>query len=137
MPQTKEQLRKLRQKYHLGEYRGSRTSPKRNRTKSHGRFNMARKRRSKRHSFGGSKSSTLMGTALGVGGYALYESFLQPKVAGTIGSGMILNVAELATGMWLSKKSGVVGNIGKAAVVLSAYKIVKPLLGQVASGASY
>jgi hypothetical protein len=135
MPQTKAQLKALRKKYHLGEFRNSK-SKKSKSIKHNRRYNMARKKRTS-HRRSGLGTSSIMSTAVGVGGFCLYESLLEPKVAATIGQGMVLNVAELATGMWLSKKSGIVGNIGKAAVVLSAYKIVKPLLANVAGSASY
>lgn len=98
---------------------------------------MARKRRhsTRRKGFGG--GTNLMGTAVGVGGYILYEALLEPKVAGFIGSGLLLNVAELAAGVYLSKKAGVIGSIGKAAIVLNTYQIIKPLLASVSGTASY
>lgn len=77
-----------------------------------------------------------MATAVGVGGYILYEALLEPKVASVVGNGMILNVAELVAGVWLSKKSGMLGNIGKAAVVINAYQIIQPLLSGVGTSTS-
>ena len=99
---------------------------------------MARKRTrhiGRRSSSSGS-SNSLMSNAVGVGGYILYEAFLEPKVASVIGGGMILNVAELAAGVWLSRKSGWVGNVGKAAIVLNTYQIIKPLLANISGGSS-
>ena len=91
---------------------------------------MARKRRTHhaRRSYVGSSGTNIMGTAMGVGGYILYEALLEPKVASMIGGGLLLNVGELAVGVWLSRKGGIVGNIGKAAIVLNSYQIIKPLL---------
>jgi len=59
MAQTKEQLRRLREKYHLGEYshrRGKSSSTRRTRRKSgKGRIYMARRKRGHRRSGGGKK----------------------------------------------------------------------------------
>jgi hypothetical protein len=126
---TAKQLKAIRKKYHLGEFkRASRRSKPRIKHTRRVK-NMARKRRTKR--YGGSKSTNIMSTAVGVGGYILYEALLEPKVAGIIGQGMLLNVAELAAGVYLSKKGGWVGNVGKAAIVLNTYQIIKPLLANV------
>lgn len=121
----KERLRKMREKYHLGEYRNVKTHS----NKLTRRVKMAKRRkgyfRKSRSSLGG---ASVMGTAIGVGAYILYESLLEPKIASVIGNGMILNVAELAAGVYLAHKSGIVGNIGKAAIVINTYQILQPLL---------
>lgn len=92
---------------------------------------MARRRKHSYRRSSGTSTGNLIGTAVGVGGYILYEALLEPKVAGVIGNGMILNVAELAIGVWLSKKGGWMGNVGKAAVVINTYQLIKPLLSGV------
>jgi hypothetical protein len=119
---TKEQLRKMRQKYHLGEYRLSRKS-KVHHHQTKGRRKMAKHKRTSRRRSG--MTSGLMANVIGVGGYIAYEAFLSPKIPL---SGTAKSVAELAAGIWLGKKSGVVGNIGKAMVVLSAYKLLSGVL---------
>jgi len=73
-------------------------------------------------------TSGLAGKAIGIGAYILFEALLEPKIASIVGSGTVLNVVELATGMWLSRKGGVVGEVGKAAVYINAYLLIKPLL---------
>jgi hypothetical protein len=133
---TAKQLKAIRKKYHLGEFKRSRSKPRVKHKIKHTRRlkNMARKRHARRYV--GSKSINIMSTAVGVGGYILYEALLEPKVAAMIGQGMLLNVAELAAGVYLSKKGGWVGNVGKAAIVLNTYQIIKPLLANI-SGSSY
>ena len=148
MAQSKEALRKLRQKYHLGEYSTKRRLKYLQRTRQTGRFGrhvgnigsmsaiipinkkrrsyMAKKHRRSRRS--SSMTSGLAGKAIGIGAYILFEALLEPKIASIVGSGTVLNVVELATGMWLSRKGGVVGEVGKAAVYINAYLLIKPLL---------
>lgn len=131
---TAEQLRALRKKHHLGEFR---RGFQKSHSIKHKRGVKMAKRKARRHSrnsgFGG---SSIMATAVGVGGYILYEALLEPKVASVIGNGMILNVAELVAGVWLSKKSGMLGNIGKAAIVINAYQIIQPLLSGIGTSTS-
>lgn len=125
-------LKNMRRKYGLGEFK----SQRRTRTKFKREVNMARRKRvSRRASNGG--TSNLMGTALGVGGYILFESYLEPKITSVIGNDLLLNAGELAVGLWLSRKGGVVGNIGKAAVVINAYQIIKPLLANITPSSTY
>jgi len=83
-----------------------------------------RGRRSYRRSSGG--KSNLWGTALGVGGFILYEAAISPRIPL---NGYAKNAAELALGAWASKKGGIIGNVGKAAVVLNLYQLMSPMLG--------
>lgn len=120
----KERLRKMRQKYGLGEYKSSR---KISRSTHKGGYKMVKRRRTTRRS-SGIFSSAIVGTTLGVGGYILFEALLEPKLAQFVGSGLMLNVTELALGAYLAKKGGVIGNVGKAAVVINIYQILQPYL---------
>jgi len=119
-------LRELRKKYKLGEFRNSRSQTKRR------SIVMAKKsrRRSVKHSSFGSIATT----AMGVGGYILFETLVEPKVAETLGNGLMLNVAELAAGAYFASKGGVLGSVGKAAVVINTYQILQPLLSNVRLG---
>ena len=105
--------------------------------KSHRRLNMAKKRIVRRR-----KSSTGMkgitATAAGVGGYILFESMIEPKIIqmANITNPIMVNVAELVAGMWASKKSGVLGQVGKAAIVVNVYQILHPYLSTLGSNAN-
>lgn len=135
MAQTKAQLKALRKKYHLGEFRKNKV---RVRIKHTRRVkNMAKRKKSRKGGF--SKGSNLMGTAVGVGGYILFEALIEPRIAGYLGGqgSLMLNGAELLLSVYLARKSGVVGSIGKAGVVLNTYQILQPLLANVAAGSSY
>lgn len=104
--------------------------------------NMAKRRkstvrRSKRRA--GSNFGGLMATGLGIGGYILFESMIEPKLIqmANISNPLVVNAVELAAGLYLSKKSGVLGNVGKAAVVVNLYQILHPYLsGMSLNGAS-
>lgn len=109
-----------------------------NLTKSTRRYKMA-KRKSRRKSFGKSSglSTGLIGTAAGVGGYILFESVIEPKILAmtNVTSPLMVNVAELVGGMYLAKKKGMLGNIGKAAVVINLYQILHPYLSNIGQAA--
>lgn len=85
------------------------------------------KRRSYRRN---AKMSGLLATGAGVGAYILFEAMVEPKIiqALNITNPMVVNVLELAAGVWASKKSGVVGQIGKAAIVINTYQLLYPYL---------
>lgn len=72
----------------------------------------------------------IVGQVVGVGGYILFESYVEPKLLqmANITDPLIVNIGELAIGAWLSRKSGVVGNIGKAAVYINTYQILNNYL---------
>lgn len=107
----------------IGEFRGKRKVFK-HRVHSSG---MAKRRSKSRKSVGA--TSGLVGSAVGTAAYILFESAVEPKIASFIGSGTVLNVVELAAGLWASKKSGWVGSVGKAAVVINLYQLIKPMFG--------
>jgi len=123
---TKEQLRALRKKHHLGEYRNNHTR------KSQGGLKMAKRTRARRSS----KRSGLMGnnnimqTGLGVGAYILFETMVEPKILAmaNIQNPLIINAAELLLGAYMAKKPGIMGSVGKAAVVINLYQILQPYL---------
>lgn len=91
------------------------------------RLSMAKTKRTRRRS-SSLLSSGLMGTAAGVGGYILFEALIEPKLASFVGSGLTLNLVELAAGAYMAKKGGIVGSIGKAAIVINTYQIMAPFL---------
>lgn len=135
---TAEQLRAIRQKYHLGEFKHSSNNKHRARAKrrlSSIKYRkevkiMAKKRRSGKRSGGLGLGNNLMGTAMGVGGYILYEAYLSPKIP--IQQPM-LNFVELAAGIWASRKGGIIGNVGKAAIILNVYQILQPLIANMSA----
>lgn len=86
---------------------------------------MAKKRRSHSSSKGG--MGGVLGKAAGVGGYILFEALVEPKLASAIGdNGLLLNVLELAAGVYAARKGGIVGEVGKAAIYINAYQILRP-----------
>lgn len=101
---------------------------------------MAKKRRS--HSKR-SSSFNLWGTIAGVGGVIIWESLISPRIPI---NEPIKSLGELVFGVYLSKKGGIVGNVGKALVIVNAYHLmsmyVSPLISNVtgmgvASGMPY
>jgi hypothetical protein len=75
----------------------------------------------------------IVGTAIGVGGYILFETMVEPyllKMA-NISNPLIVNLAELGIGLFLARKSGVVGQVGKAAIIINIYQILYPMLSNI------
>lgn len=113
---TKEQLKKLRRKHHLGEFSRKRKIYKH---RVH-HISMARKKRY--HSRGKSGMKGVWGQLLGVGIYVLFEQYIE---------GMIplqepmLSIAELGVSYWISKKGGMIGDLGKAGVYINTYQLMK------------
>lgn len=79
----------------------------------------------------GKKSGSRMGiwgTILGVGAYVLYEAIVRPMLPlGNI-SNTVLSFGEILLGLWIGKKGGILGNLGKAMVTLNAYVLVKTFI---------
>ena len=77
--------------------------------------------------------SGVMATGVGIGGYILFESMIEPRLIAmaNISNPLIINAVELMGGLYLSKKSGVLGNVGKAAVVVNLYQLLHPYLSGV------
>jgi len=122
---TARQLRALRKKHHLGEFR------KRKVFKHHrSNYHMARKRRHHSRRSSGVGSSGIWNQLLGIGAYVLFEQYLEGYIPL---QEPILSISELAVSFWLSKKSGIVGNIGKAGVYINSYQILKLMSSQLPS----
>jgi len=131
MAQSKEALRKLRQKYGLGEYKKNRKRKVFKRRSS--TVSMVKRRKARRTTRKSSFSTGIWATILGVSGYVIYEALIRPMLpVGNIGS-TALSLGEIALGLWLSKKGGMLGNVGKTMVVLNAYTLVRtfiaPMIG--------
>jgi len=77
--------------------------------------------------------SGIMATGVGIGGYILFESMIEPRLIAmaNITNPLIVNAVELIGGMWLSKRTGVLGQVGKAAIVINLYQILHPYLSGV------
>jgi hypothetical protein len=124
--QQKERLRKMRQKYHLGEYKNSKQKVYKHHSSN---FNMAKKRHSRKYSKG--STSNLWGSMLGVGGVIVYKSLLSQYIPL---SGNTKLFAELALGVWLSRKGGIIGNTAKALVIIDAYQLMGTYVAPMLSG---
>jgi len=127
-------IRKLR-----GKKKTAKRKPTKSKSiKSNRRLNMARKKvvRRRRKSSSGFKGITA--TGLGVGGYILFESMIEPKIIqmANITNPLVVNAVELMAGMWAARKSGVLGQVGKAAIVVNLYQILHPYLSTLGTGAN-
>jgi hypothetical protein len=114
------QLKALRKKYHLGEFRKNRKVYKYRKRA----FSMKRKRKSYSRSRS-SGTSGIWATILGVGAYVIFEALVKPMLPI---SGTLLSVGEIAFGLWIARKGGVIGNLGKAMVTLNAYALLKTFI---------
>jgi len=128
----RERLRAMRKKYGLGEFKKNRShSIKRTRRL---KTTMAKKRsstRRRRSNFGG--TNTLMNTALGTGLYILFEGLAEPKLAEVLGNGLVLNIAELAAGVYMARKGGIIGSMAKTSIVINTYQVLKPYMANISS----
>lgn len=128
---TKEQLRKLRQKYGLGEYK------KKGRSKPARRVRRIKRRKTitgvrtmaKRRAYSRRKKTGYMAqarglapTLLGVGGYIAYEAIISPRIPMNQNT---RNIAELVAGALLMRKPGVVGHIARTAVIINSYQLMR------------
>ena len=111
---TKEQLRALRKKHHLGEFR------KVYKSRSIKRYMAKRKSRKKSYSKFGLKSALIGGA-----GTLLYENYVSPMLPL---QQPIKNVVEAGAGYYLSKKSGLTGDFGKVLFIVNAYSLMTQLL---------
>jgi hypothetical protein len=98
--------------------------------------NMAKRKTVRRRKRTGNLGG-IMATGLGIGGYILFESMIEPRLIAmaNITNPLIVNVVELAAGLYLSRMSGVLGNVGKAAVVINLYQILHPYLSGISASA--
>lgn len=119
--QQRARLLAMRKKYGLGEFRKSKSIKRRAPSVSMAKRG-TRRRSTRRSSFGKSLiGGGIWGQIIGVGGYIAYERYLSPRIPLTEPSKSLL---ELGVGLWLSKRSGTLGQIGKAAVVLNVYQLM-------------
>ena len=114
--------------------RGKKKAPKRKTQSSSKRryTNMVKRKapvRRRRRKRAGNMSG-LMATGVGIGGYILFESMIEPRLISmaNITNPLMINAAELMAGVYFSKKSGVIGRVGKAAVVVNLYQLLHPYL---------
>ena len=118
-------IRKLRGKKKTATRKVSKSTTKRRYT------NMVKKRRApvRRKKRTGNLSG-IMATGVGIGGYILFESMIEPRLIAmaNVTNPLMVNVAELMGGIYLSKKSGVLGQVGKAAIVVNLYQLLHPYL---------
>jgi len=115
------------------------TKSKRKRRKNK-RPKMARRRRARRRSSPVRRArrrpanrlglGALGRAALGAGGYVLYETFLSPMIPV---AGYAKNAVELAGGLFLSRRPGILGAVGRTAVVINSYQLIKSLMARYAA----
>jgi len=94
------------------------------------RSSMAKRRKSRSRS----RSSGMTGiwaTVLGVGGYIVFDAIIKPYIPL---SGTVLSLGEIVLGLYLSKKSGVVGSVGKVMVILNVFALLKSYISPLVSG---
>lgn len=115
-----ERLRRMRQKFGLGEYKNKKAKSIKRRVPSGFMAKRVRRKSSRRSSMG---LPPVVGTFAGVLGYVFFEAYVEPRIP--ISNPVILNVAELAVGLYMARKGGVIGNVGKAAVYINAYQLVQ------------
>lgn len=146
---SKEQLRALRKKYGLGEFKKSYSAKRVNRKiyKDGASKSSMAKRRKLRRSYGRSRrsrsdsssmsSGKLISVAvIGSAEYLLYKQFLAPKIPL---AGLPLAAVEGLAGYWLAKRKGFIGDFGKVTLVASVLTLVSsvvPSLGMTASSSS-
>ncbi len=117
--QQRARLKAMRRKYGLGEFKNKRKSYS---TKRGLKTQMAKRRRS----FGRkAMNNKFVQVAGGIAGYTAYEVLISPKLPI---DPKIRDVSELVVGYMLSKKSGIVGEIGKTAVYVNGFQLLAPLM---------
>jgi hypothetical protein len=91
------------------------------------------KRRTARRTSG---MSGIMQQGVGIGAYILFEAMVEPKLLqmANIQNPLVVNAAELALGMWASRRPGILGQAGKAAIVVNLYQILHPYLSNLGNG---
>lgn len=121
---TAQQLKALRKKHHLGEFRNKRKVYKHKRNHNI----MVRHRKASRRTYrrGSSGFKGVWGSMLGVGVYVLYETYVERMIPL---NEPVLTFAELGVSYWMSKKGGIVGDIGKAGMIINIYQLGKFYLG--------
>jgi len=115
----------------MARIRAMRNKPKKQATRR--LYTMAKKGRRKRSYGSKAGMSGIVQTGLGVGAYILFESLIEPKLIqmANISNPLLINAGELLMGMYLARKGGILGNVGKAAIILNLYQIMQPYLSGV------
>jgi len=103
---------------------------KRTKIKTRGYKTMA-----KRKSYRKAKSMGMFGKLnkpiMGAAGVVAYESFISPMIPL---QGVAKDMLELVGGLYLSKKSGILGATGQSLVVINSYQLMSGLVGNKLQG---
>jgi len=99
------------------------TMPKRAKTRVVYRTKKRATRRKK------SMFSGAVGQVVGAGAYAVIGEPVVDMIAGKIGMGIPADFLKLLGGLYLSKRTGVIGGAAKSMVIVSAYGLSKQLIG--------
>lgn len=92
---------------------------------------MARRRTSHRRRSSSGGFGIVKTAAIGAVGLLLINKYVAPQLNL---SPQTLGIVELAAGVFLASKSGIVGNVGKAAVFVGLYALAGSFLGGMAGG---
>jgi len=127
-------LKEMRRKNHLGEFRTNRKINKvRNSSSSMARKSKSRKSSSKSMF----QSTSLMSSFVGGLGYVAYESLVAPRIPI---NPLLKSFVEIGAGVYASRYKGVVGVVGRTAVFVNVYKLMRvyvaPMLNQVSNSTS-
>ena len=131
---TKEQLKKLRKKHHLGEFSLKRKiykpqSPIKTMAKRRRSYSRVRKTKRYSRSSGITLQKVLVGSAL----VLAYKKFLAPRIPL---APMTLGLAELGVGALTLKKKGLVGDFGKVMLPVAVITMGSQLLDGTLGGSS-
>ena len=131
---TAKQLKALRKKYYLGEFRKSKGKIFKRRASS---SNMA-KRRSRRTSRRSSRGFGSMGGITSQVAPILvaygYERYISPMIP--VSNSMTKNVIETGLSYYLAKKGGIVGSAAKVVFIVETYNLLSQLIGSSGSAPS-
>jgi len=114
---TAAQLKAIRKKYGLGEFK-NRKKRRHNIIKFKRGVKMKRRKSSRKSSGFG---SGIWAIILGALGYILYDLFVSPMIPV---NGMAKNLVELGVGLFFMRKGGIIGGTAKTAVVLNTYQLL-------------
>jgi hypothetical protein len=136
---SKQQLKAIRKKYHLGEFR--KVNKARSRVKS-----MAKRRSRRSYSKGrtrhysrGSHKADIGGVLIGTGAYLAFKAFVEPMITQAVPqiSGPVLPIVEGFAGyMLMSNRNKTVADIGKATLTLSAFSVLSTYVLPMVAGTS-
>lgn len=104
-----------------------RNKPKKYKTRSV--YKVAKKKTSRRRasSMFGALNTPIMGAA----GVVAYESFISPMIPV---QGVAKDLLELAGGLYLSRRKGILGATGKALVTINSYQLIRGFVGDKLTG---